>query len=46
MCTEVTEHYFALIHHQMGYIQYYMNYKYLPLLDQSAPNPGKPLKIA
>ena len=46
MCTEVTEFFFHLTHHEMGHIQYYMNYKDLPLLEQSAPSPGKPLKNA
>ncbi|XP_071802040.1 angiotensin-converting enzyme 2-like isoform X2 [Asterias amurensis] len=38
MCTEVNMEYFQTIHHELGHIQYYMQYKDIPLLFHGGAN--------
>ena len=40
MCTEVNQNDFKTIHHEMGHIQYYMNYKRQPLSFRGGANSG------
>ncbi|XP_045116015.1 angiotensin-converting enzyme-like isoform X1 [Portunus trituberculatus] len=39
-CTEVTMRDLITVHHEMGHIQYYLQYKHLPLVFQQGANPG------
>lgn len=43
MCTLVTHDDFRTIHHEMGHIQYYLQYKDQPYMLRSGANPGKRL---
>eukprot|EP00057_Strongylocentrotus_purpuratus_P018666 XP_011673140.1 PREDICTED: angiotensin-converting enzyme-like [Strongylocentrotus purpuratus] len=38
MCTESTMHYFLVAHHEMGHIQYFLQYKDLPLPFRDGAN--------
>ena len=40
MCTDITMEDLITIHHEMGHIQYYLQYKNLPVLFRSGANPG------
>ncbi|BFF93634.1 angiotensin-converting enzyme-related protein [Drosophila madeirensis] len=40
MCTEVDMHYFFVVHHELGHIQYYLQYEQQPAVFRGAPNPG------
>ncbi|KAL8561905.1 hypothetical protein ACOMHN_046695 [Nucella lapillus] len=40
MCTDITMEDLITIHHEMGHVQYYLQYKHLPVLFQSGANPG------
>ncbi|GFR94014.1 angiotensin-converting enzyme [Elysia marginata] len=40
MCTTVNHEDFITIHHEMGHIQYYMQYKDQPLVYRNGANPG------
>ncbi|XP_066994765.2 angiotensin-converting enzyme [Anabrus simplex] len=40
MCTEVTLEDFLIIHHEMGHIQYYIQYSHLPVVFREGANPG------
>lgn len=40
MCTEVTMDYLLTIHHEMGHIQYYMQYAHQPPMFRSGGNEG------
>ena len=40
MCTEITMDDLITIHHEMGHIQYYLQYKNQPFFFQSGANPG------
>lgn len=40
MCTRVTEENFFVIHHEMGHIEYYIQYKDQPFPFRSGANPG------
>ncbi|XP_026471740.1 angiotensin-converting enzyme-like [Ctenocephalides felis] len=40
MCTEVTYENFVTIYHEMGHVQYYLEYKNLPLPYRKGANPG------
>ncbi|KAH8305471.1 hypothetical protein KR018_009427, partial [Drosophila ironensis] len=40
MCTEVDNHYFYVVHHELGHIQYYLQYEHQPAVFRGAPNPG------
>ncbi|MCL4156429.1 UNVERIFIED_CONTAM: hypothetical protein GTU68_013958 [Idotea baltica] len=39
-CTKVTMEDFGVVHHELGHIQYFMQYKDLPFVFQSGANPG------
>ncbi len=39
-CTEVTHSDFRVIHHEMGHIQYYLQYKHQPILYKTGANSG------
>lgn len=41
MCTKVNQDDFRTIHHEMGHIQYYLQYKNQPYMLRSGANPGK-----
>jgi peptidyl-dipeptidase A len=40
MCTKVNMEDFVTIHHEMGHIQYYIQYKDQPYALRSGANPG------
>uniref|UniRef100_A0A1A9WU14 Angiotensin-converting enzyme n=1 Tax=Glossina brevipalpis TaxID=37001 RepID=A0A1A9WU14_9MUSC len=40
MCTEVNAHYLNIVHHELGHIQYYLQYEHMPTPFRGAPNPG------
>ncbi|EDW12345.1 angiotensin-converting enzyme-related protein [Drosophila mojavensis] len=40
MCTEVNTHYLYVVHHELGHIQYYLQYEQQPAVYRGAPNPG------
>lgn len=40
MCTKQNKEDFIVIHHEMGHIQYYIQYKDLPLVLRGGANPG------
>lgn len=40
MCTNINMEDFTTIHHEMGHIQYYIQYKDLPLPLRTGANPG------
>ncbi|XP_059145135.1 angiotensin-converting enzyme-like [Physella acuta] len=40
MCTEITQYNLMIIHHEMGHIHYYMQYKDLPVIFKQEPNPA------
>jgi peptidyl-dipeptidase A len=40
MCTSVNMQDLITIHHEMGHIQYYLQYKDKPLLFKGGANPG------
>ncbi|KAL3284139.1 hypothetical protein HHI36_018307 [Cryptolaemus montrouzieri] len=40
MCTTITEENFVVAHHEMGHIEYYMQYKDQPFSFRSGANPG------
>ena len=40
MCTEITMADLKTIHHEMGHIQYYLQYNKLTLLYKRGANPG------
>lgn len=39
-CTSINQRYFETIHHEMGHIQYYIQYKDQPITFRSGANPG------
>lgn len=39
-CTEVTTRYLYIAHHELGHIQYYLQYQHQPTPFRQAPNPG------
>jgi hypothetical protein len=40
-CTKVTMEDFNVVHHEMGHIQYFLQYKNLPLVYRDGANSGK-----
>ncbi|XP_068150186.1 LOW QUALITY PROTEIN: angiotensin-converting enzyme-related protein [Drosophila tropicalis] len=40
MCTELDTHYLYVVHHELGHIQYYLQYEQQPAVYRGAPNPG------
>ncbi|XP_062136108.1 angiotensin-converting enzyme-related protein [Drosophila sulfurigaster albostrigata] len=40
MCTEINTHYLYVVHHELGHIQYYLQYEQQPAVFRGAPNPG------
>ena len=41
MCTSVNQEDFVTVHHEMGHIAYFQQYKDQPWAYRAAPNPGK-----
>lgn len=41
MCTEVNMEQLIVIHHEMGHIEYYLQYKDQPNIFREGANPGK-----
>lgn len=39
-CTEVTNSHLYIAHHELGHIQYYLQYQHQPMPFRGAPNPG------
>ncbi|KAM3960983.1 angiotensin-converting enzyme isoform 1-T1 [Aphomia sociella] len=39
-CTTITSEFFATTHHEMGHIQYYLQYKKQPVVYRGGANPG------
>lgn len=40
MCTVVNQDDLMTVHHEMGHVQYYMQYKDLPVVYRRGANPG------
>lgn len=40
MCTDITMEDLITVHHEMGHIQYYLQYKDKPVIYRSGANPG------
>ncbi|XP_078487135.1 angiotensin-converting enzyme-like [Ciona intestinalis] len=40
MCTEINQNDFVTIHHELGHIQYFMQYQHLPVTFRDGANPG------
>jgi hypothetical protein len=40
MCTTITHSDLVTVHHEMGHIEYFMEYKHLPFVYREASNPG------
>lgn len=40
MCSKVSMNDLFVVHHEMGHIQYYMNYKHQPFQFKEGANPG------
>lgn len=40
MCTTVTQEDFVTVHHEMGHIQYFMNYRNQHWVFRNGANPG------
>ena len=40
MCTTITQEDFVTIHHEMGHIQYFMNYRNQHWVFRNGANPG------
>ena len=43
MCTVKTQEDFVTVHHEMGHIQYFMQYMHQPLVYRDGANPGERL---
>ncbi len=41
MCTTITHSDLVTVHHEMGHIAYFMEYKHLPFVYREAANPGE-----
>lgn len=41
MCTTITQEDFVTVHHEMGHIQYFMNYRNQHWVFRNGANPGK-----
>ncbi|XP_069963364.1 angiotensin-converting enzyme-like [Bactrocera oleae] len=39
-CTRVTMNHFFTVHHELGHIQYYLQYQHLPMVYRAGANPG------
>ncbi|XP_072043034.1 angiotensin-converting enzyme-like [Amphiura filiformis] len=39
-CTDITQDDFITVHHEMGHIEYYLQYKNLPVVYRGGANPG------
>ena len=40
MCTDITMEDLITVHHEMGHIQYYLQYKDKPVVYRNGANPG------
>ena len=40
MCTEITHEDLVTVHHEMGHIQYFMEYAHQPYIYRNGGNPG------
>ena len=40
MCAEVNSDNLKAVHKEMGHVQYFLNYKNLPMVFREAANPG------
>lgn len=45
MCTSVNREQLRTVHHEMGHIQYYLQYRSLPAVFRSGANPGEVSKV-
>lgn len=45
MCTDVTMEKLGTIHHEMGHVEYYLQYDEQPLAFQEGANPGKIISL-
>ena len=43
-CTEVTMEHFSTAHHEMGHVEYYLQYKHQPVVYRRGANPGTPTR--
>lgn len=43
MCTEINMEDLITIHHEMGHIEYFLQYKEQPLVYRDGANPGEPI---
>lgn len=44
MCTRLDTSDFQTIHHEMGHIQYFLQYEHLPVIYREGANPGSHIK--
>lgn len=40
MCTKINQQHFITVHHELGHIQYFIQYKNLPISFRTGANPG------
>lgn len=40
MCTAVNKEHLRVVHHEMGHVQYYLQYKDKPVVFRAGANPG------
>ena len=40
MCTQINQNDFVTVHHELGHIQYYLQYKDQPVTFRDGANPG------
>ena len=45
MCTSVNQEDFTTVHHEMGHIAYFQQYKEQPFAYREAPNPGNSIIV-
>lgn len=39
-CTDITKEYMATVHHEMGHVEYFLQYKEQPVVYRGGANPG------
>lgn len=40
MCTRIEMERFRIVHHEMGHVEYYLQYAHQPVVFRSGANPG------
>lgn len=44
-CTRVSQNDYSTVHHELGHVQYYLQYKHLPHIFRRGANPGELLSL-